>query len=47
MSACVDYVAGLQENLKAQDAASEEVRAKFKKALRQGGYIRAFASELQ
>jgi hypothetical protein len=26
----VDYVNGLQENLKGQDAASEEVRAEFK-----------------
>jgi hypothetical protein len=31
----VDYVNGLQENLKGQDAASEEVRAEFKKLVEQ------------
>jgi hypothetical protein len=31
----VDYVNGLQENLKGQDAASEEVRAEFKALVEQ------------
>ena len=31
----VDYLNGLQENLKAQDAASEEVRAGFQKLVEQ------------
>jgi hypothetical protein len=31
----VDYLNGLQENLKGQDAASEEVRAEFKKLVEQ------------
>ena len=31
----VDYVNGLQENLKGQEAASEEVRAEFQKLLEQ------------
>jgi hypothetical protein len=31
----VDYVNGLQENLKGQDAASEEVRAEFKALIEQ------------
>jgi hypothetical protein len=31
----IDYVNGLQENLKGQDAASEEVRAEFKTLVEQ------------